>query len=294
LSKQQRLYFFPLPHGQGSLRPGLLMQAGFHPRRILFPPRFSDNHDVNMAALFSILIALATASPTFSLALRLHAGERLVEHRFENDRVDWKLPQKRMEHFQKAGVVINEEVHLTSITHVVIGSVKAGIAKISGDVALTSFDVPRNVTMTVHRSFVTGLRSDNVPQVGGPLDVQDAAMTALPAKPLRLGQRWQTRARVMTTLGSGDAVFEHQIVAFENGLVRIAVSASGAITGAEYHLPKLLPGSIELRGEAWYDPGSGLITQESYAEHNQLLKPAEGEQIGFDERLTVDVSTRKL
>ncbi len=249
---------------------------------------------VNMAALFSILIALATASPSFSLALRLHAGERLVEHRFENDRVDWKLPHKRMEHFQKAGVIINEEVHLTSVTRVVVDSVEGGIAKISGDVALTSFDVPRNVTTAVNRSFVTGLRSDNVPQVGGPLDVQDAAMTALPVKPLHLGQRWQTRSRVMTTLGSGDAVFDHQIVSFENGLVRITVSGKGAITGSEYHLPKLLPGSIELHGDAWYDPGSGLITQESYAEHNRLLKPAEGEQIGFDEMLSVDVSTRKL
>jgi hypothetical protein len=269
------------------------MRRGFHPRGILFPPRPSDNHEVITSALISMLITAAIASPSFTLAVRLHAGEQLVERRYEVDRVDWKLPRQRMEHFQNAGVVIDEELRTTSTVRATVGSVSAGVARLSGEVSLTSIDVPRNVTVAVHKRFVTRLRSDNVPLVGGPLSVQDAAMTMLPVEPLHLGERWRTRSRVVTTLGSGDVVFDHQILSLDNGLVKIAVSASGTITGSEYHLPKLLPGTIALHGDAWYDLSSGLITQESYAEHNQLLKPAEGEQIGFDEQLTVDVSTRK-
>lgn len=53
-----------------------------------------------------------------------------------------------------------------------------------------------------------------------------------------------------------------------------------------------MPGTISLVGTAWYDPALKLVVRESYAIHNRLIKPMEGEDSGFDERLSVDMSTR--
>jgi len=92
---------------------------------------------------------------------------------------------------------------------------------------------------------------------------------------------------VVEELRAGD----HEVTGLANGRLEIAVQGHGAITGQEYHLPKLLPGTIELDGTAWYDLATHLVTAESYAIRNRLIKPMEGEESGFDERLTVDTST---
>jgi hypothetical protein len=220
----------------------------------------------------------------------LRVGDQIEERSYQNDQTEWKLPEKRLERFRKNGVIIKEEQHITGVAHVTVVSVERSGAMLHVHVRITSLDVPRHkVTMAEQSAMVPfPLSSDR-------LSVAEAATAAMPitfVTPARLGQRWRTRRTVVTTLRSGTVTFDHLVRGFENGLVEIAIHGRGEITGMEYHLPFLLPGSIELTGTAWYEVSTGLVTQESYLIHNQLIKPAEGEHIGFDERLTVDTTTR--
>ncbi len=229
--------------------------------------------------------------------ISLRVGDRITAHVYQNDRIDWKLPRKRLEPFIKAGIVINEERHITSVYDATVVSTSQSGAVLLVNARITSFDVPRQQMTATQQTAQVRLAPDNEPRPGDALSVADAAMVGLPFTPVtpgHVGQRWRTTVPVVTSLGSGTTTFDHRVVGFSNGLVEIAVLGRGSITGVEYHLPKLLPGSIELEGTAWYDPHFGFVSQESYAIHNRLLKPAEGEQIGFDERLTADVSTRRL
>jgi len=218
-------------------------------------------------------------------------GEQIFEQSYENDRVDWKLPEHRMEHFRAAGVIINEEQHITTTLTAKVVSIIGGVAVLQGVANVVSHDVPRQTTQVSSDPFSAALGSDNLPVPAAAIDIDSAAMAGLPRQPLSVGKHWTTALAVDTTLGSGHATFDHVLVGSDNGLLEIAIRGQGRITGAEYHLPKLLPGSISLYGTAWYDPVHKLVVQESYAIHNQLLKPMEGEQNGFDEQLSVDTST---
>ena len=227
----------------------------------------------------------------------LHAGDRMSEHASFEDQVEWKLPRKRLERFRKAGVILKEDRRITIEADAVVVSVRAAGASLQTNERISSFDVPRNQLTVTENSFLASLTADNVQPATNQLSEAEAAMVGFPITPTRpgyVGERWRTCLTVVTTLGSGTVTFDHVISGFNNGRAEIRVDGRGVITGMEYHLPKLLPGSIRLTGNAWYDPASGLVTQESYLIHNQLLKPAEGEQIGFDERLTADSTTRKI
>ena len=227
----------------------------------------------------------------------LHVGDRIAEHAYLEDRVEWKLPKKRLERFRKAGVIIKEDRRITIAADALVVADRAAETSLQTHERISSFDVPRNQLAVTEESFPASLAADNVQAATNQLSEAEAAMVGFPITPARpgfVGQRWRTRLTVVTTLGSGSVTFNHVIAGFNNGRVEIKVDGRGVITGTEYHLPKLLPGSIRVTGSAWYDPASGLVTQESYLIHNQLLKPAEGEQIGFDERLTVDSTTRKI
>jgi len=227
-------------------------------------------------------------------AVALRVGDRISARTYENDRIEWKLPARRLEHFRKAGVIIDEERHITSLADATVIATGTAGPVLGVRSRVTSFDVPRDTRSATSSSFELSLAPDNQPRPGPSLSVADAAMVGLPlaAAAAHAGRRWRTSVHVVTTLGSGEATFDHRIEGVENGLVEIGVVGSGKITGAEYHLPKLLPGTIELAGTAWFDPRSGLVVQESYSIRNRLLRPAEGEQIGFDERLTVDALAR--
>lgn len=244
---------------------------------------------------FGCGVAARGNSPaSWQLALRLYHGERITERMSENDKTDWKLPERRLERFRKAGVIINEEEHITSLIAANVVSVVDGIALLRGTSSVTSFDVPRNHTQTSQQPFTSAVAPNNMPIALAHIPLEDAAMAQLPGTPLRLGEHWQTRLAVITNLGSGHAVFDHEVITLDNGLLEIAVHGVGAITGTEYHLPKLLPGTIDLAGSAWYDPAAGLIVRESYLVRNRIIKPMAGEDSGFDERLTVDITTRKV
>jgi hypothetical protein len=265
---------------------------------------------VNAAARWIILACLVTvcqgsevpggAQPsgqTPILAIPLRAGDRISEHAYQDDQLDWKLPHKRLEHFIQAGVIINEERHITSVFRATVISVDRSGAMLKVDSRVSAFDVPRNQVTVSQSTFDVALAADNEPRSSDVLSVADAAMVGLPFTPMtpgHVGQHWRTTVHVLTTLGSGSVAFDHKVVGFTNGLAEIDVVGRGTITGVEYHLPALLPGSIELHGTAWYDPQFGFVSQESYAIHNRLLKPAEGEEIGFDERQSADVSTRRI
>jgi hypothetical protein len=255
-----------------------------------------------VVALFCCLTVLpvcaasiaAQAPAAWTLTLSFHSGERVAERSDEIDRVDWKLPEKRLEHFQAAGVIINEEQHITTTAQATIVSVIHSVAVMQGQASITSVDVPRHQTQVTRSTFSAALAPNNVTVPATRLQIEDAAMSSLPRDPVRLGQHWVTRVKVDTTLGSGDVKFDHTLVGTGNGLLEISIRGQGEITGAEYHLPKLLPGTIALTGSAWYDPFSKLIVRESYAIHNRLIKPMEGEDSGFDEQLSVDTSTRRV
>lgn len=227
----------------------------------------------------------------------LRVGDRISENAYLEDQVEWKLPEKRLERFRKAGVIIKEIRRITIRADAVVVAARAAGTSLQTRERISSFDVPRNRLTVTEESLPVSLAADNVQPATNQLSEAEAAMVGFPitaSRPGSIGQRWRTHLAVVTTLGSGSITFTHVILGFNNGRVEIKVDGRGVITGAEYHLPKLLPGSIRLTGSAWYDPASGLVTQESYLVHNQLLKPAEGEQIGFDERLTVDSTSRKI
>jgi hypothetical protein len=228
----------------------------------------------------------------------LRVGDHLTEYAYQVDKIEWKLPKKRLEHFRKAGVIIQEDRRISIVAQAVVVSTSALGPSLQTQEHIIEIDVPRQQTAATDQNFLTPLAPDNEPRASYQFSSEtEAAMVGLPIGPKRpasVGQRWSTHLNVVTMLGSGTVTFDHVISSFTNGRVEITVKGHGRITGSEYHLPKLLPGSIELTGTAWYDPISGLVTQESYLIHNQLLKPAEGEFIGFDEHLTVDATTRKL
>ncbi len=275
---------------------------------MVFPPRRSDNQLVRLAAPIALLactlfFCAAASAPRGALPagaqpavlptmVPLRLGDRIIQRNDQDDRVEWKLPAKRMQKFRKAGVIITEQRRTTIMANAKVVHVDSHGAMLQVDEHIVDVDVPRNNTTTADQTFFTHISShgqpDSAAQTG---DVTDAAMRDLPmsgSNPGHVGESWSTHLAVKTTLGSGRATFDHLIAGFEDGLAQISVSGRGKITGTEYHLPFLLPGSVRVVGTAWYDPRSGLLTQESYFVHNQLLKPAEGEQIGFDERLTVD------
>ena len=238
-------------------------------------------------------VAARPAATGFDLKLRLAVGDRLFEHHYQTDRVEWKLPKRRLQPFIRAGVIIHEERHTVAVLRARVDAVQDGTATLSGDVSASTLDVPRHENTTVHQTFVARLTGNNLPQ---PLDhpaIEDAAAIGLPRHAVRIGSCWDVRTPVTTELGSGFVLFHHCLQSRDGDLLRISISGNGTITGSEYHLPKLLPGSIEVVGAAWYDLANGLITQESYRIHDRLLKPAEHERIGFDQILDVDVSTRR-
>jgi hypothetical protein len=322
LPRQQRLYFFPLPHGHGSLRPGRVI-----PVASLGGACFSRRHapifsTVNMttsktvrpssfvacAAAFLCIghiaahgrneaAAIASGSRSNITMTSLRAGDRIAERAYLEDQIEWKLPKKRLEPFRRAGVIIKEDRRISIEADAVVVSAQRTGASLQTHERISSFDVPRHRVTVSEQTFAISLEDNNVEPASSQLSEAQAAMVGFPVTPTKpgfIGQRWRTRLPVVTTLGSGMITLNHVIAGVNDGRVQINVEGRGIITGMEYHLPKLLPGTISLTGTAWYDPSSGLVSGESYLIHNQLLKPAEGEQIGFDERLTVDSTTHKI
>ncbi|HZV79869.1 MAG TPA: hypothetical protein VFF60_09705 [Candidatus Binatus sp.] len=225
---------------------------------------------------------------TFALVISFTPGERFVEHANTVDRIDWKMPRERLEAFASQGMVINEEIRTTTVANARVLSVDAHSARISADALTTVHDVPRRNVVTTRSSGISAVTARNA-QVGATrYALEDAPMVDLPAAPVRLGSTWTTRVPVTTTLGSGTVDFTHTVASIDRGVLRIDVDGSGQITGKEYNLPHLLPGSIALRGSAWFDTRDGLIIQESYRIDNTLVKPAGATQLGFVEHMDAD------
>jgi hypothetical protein len=233
------------------------------------------------------------SAPAFVLALRFAPGERIIEHADVVDRVTWILPAARLEAFRSHGVVIEEQSRTHLLGNGVVTAVDAGGASVSSDVATTTYDVPRHQVSAAHHHGVAVITPANT-QAGTTLyAIEDAPMIDLPREPVALGDRWTTHQPVITTLGSGTATFEHVVGAVDGTRVRVDVTGSGTITGKEYNLPRLLPGTIRLTGSAWFDQATGLIVQESYHVENAIVKPDGAERIGFTEALDADSDVHK-
>lgn len=239
------------------------------------------------------LVLAVTAINSFVLALHLAPGDQLVEHSNIVDRIAWVLPKQRLEAFRSQGIVVDEDVQTDILGDGRVDSVSNGIAAVTGTVTTTVVDVPRHRTATTHQLGISRVNAQNI-EVGSTLyAVESAPMIGLPTTPLTLGSHWTTKLHVLTSLGSGNATFQHVVAAIDGARVRVDVTGAGTITGKEYNLPKLLPGTIHLSGSAWFDLASGLVEQESYSIDNTLVKPAGGESIGFVESLYADTDVHK-
>jgi len=225
----------------------------------------------------------------------LQVGNSIKERLDDVDRIDWRLPPEKLRRFAAAGVIIHEERRSTIVAggQVVHASPSGCIVRVTAHI--DELDVPRKTASTATTVVDIKLSPSNEPIVSGALDVEDAATANLPfhrGSVVQVGEHWQTRLLVSTDLGSGNATFDHEVAAIHGSRIEIQIRGRGAITGAQYHLPKLLPGTIDFIGAAWYDASVGLVTQESYAIHNTLLKSPHGQEMGFDERRTVDATTQ--
>jgi len=235
------------------------------------------------------MLALALS---MTLHLIFHPKQVIFQRADILDKNDWVLPKKRLEGFRRAGIVIDEERHVIISAWTTVESVSRGVASLAGIVRVNSFDVPRGIETNDQDSAAAEITANNHRLGGGlRLEEAEAAMEDLPGAPVGLGSVWTTQERVSTELGTGSAIFSHRIAAIDGDIVEIDVSARGSITGAEYDLPKLLPGTIQLDGVAWLDRRKGAFVHESYAIHNAILKPAGIEHIGFVDTQWIDITT---
>lgn len=233
------------------------------------------------------------AACSIVLALHLQSGSQVIEHAAYDDRVAWVLPPDRLAAFARGGVVIDEETKTRIIAVATVKTSDHKIMELSGTLNTTAVDVPRHRATHSIVDVSNTVTPRNQPLPARILDVEESPMADLPAQPLCVGQSWRTREQVLTTLGSGFASIDHTVVGIDSGhLIEVEIKGSGIISGMEYNLPRLLPGAIALSGKAWYDPVSGVVTQESYLLHNRLIRTVKGKTIGFLETETVDVTTR--
>jgi len=232
----------------------------------------------------------AAAACTILLALNLHLGTQVSEHASYDDRIAWVLPPDKLAAFARSGVVIDEDVRTTIVAHATADSLSHGLAGLHGTIFKQTTDVPRHRTQATLDDFTTTLTPHNEPLPAEKLDIEEAPMIALPQSHLCTGETWETRLPVITTLGSGTATIRHTLAGVRDGIAQIDVQGSGVISGMEYNLPRLLPGSIAIRGTAWFDLARGFLREESFVIDDRLLRTVKGKTIGFKETETVDES----
>ena len=231
------------------------------------------------------------AACAIALALHLQPGSYVVEHATYDDRVQWVLPPDKLASFARAGVVITEDKQTRTVAAATVAPTPRDMMTLNGTIDTTVTDVPRHRTSHNSAAFTSTITPRNDPLPARGLDLEEAGMIDLPVLPVCLGQRWQTSVPVLTTLGSGMASIDHTVVSATANLVEIDVKGTGAITGVEYNLPHLLPGTLSITGKAWFDVVNGIVSQESYVIRNRLIKTVHDKTIGFIETETVDVTT---
>lgn len=230
----------------------------------------------------------AAAAP---LIVRMHTGERVAVRVDALDRTAWILPKKQLAAFARSGVIITERRRMKSDAEATVTAVSDGVASLRGSATVIDSDLARHTTGTASARVMTSLTSRNEEVSARLVPLEGAPMARFPSWPVKLGSRWLTYQRVTTRLGSGHITILHTVTAFDGRHARIAVCGHGEITGAEYKLPRLLPGTIALQGVALFDMHRHVVVLEDYAVHNRLEKPARGEFIGFDETETVETIT---
>lgn len=233
------------------------------------------------------------AACSIALAIHFQPGAHIVERSSYDDQTAWVLPPDRLAAFARGGAVINEDIKTTAVAQATMSVLPHGLEALNGVLFKTIADVPRHRTRRALSDLSITVTPRNEPLPARLLDLEEAGMAELPTHRLCVGQSWQTHLPVMTTLGSGVATFVHTVTAQKGNLVEIDVKGSGVISGAEYNLPRLLPGSLRIHGTAWFDRSTGLVTQESYLVHNRLVRTIRQKSIGFIETETVDSTTHR-
>ncbi len=231
------------------------------------------------------------AACSIVLAVHMQPGSYIVEHSTYDDRVAWVLPPDKLAAFARSGVVINEDKLTRVVAVATVTSTLRNMMTLNGNIDTTVNDVPRHRTQHDNTALAATVTPRNDPLPARPLDLEESAMVDLPVTHLCVGQSWRTRVPVATTLGSGIASIVHTVVSTNGSMVEIDVKGDGAITGVEYNLPHLLPGSFSISGKAWFDVVGGIVTQESYVVRNRLIRTVREKTIGFIETETVDVTT---
>jgi len=245
-------------------------------------PAAADNQETMHPAVACALL----------LAVHLHSGTTLSEHASFDDRVAWVLPPDRLAAFERSGVVIDEDQRTTIVAHLTASVDPRGMTTFRGSYFKRSTDVPRRRSHDSLDDRAETVTPRNDPLPARTLDIENAAMASLPEDRLCIGQSWDTHLPVMTTLGSGVASIHHTVVGVNHGIAEIDVRGTGVISGVEYNLPRLLPGTIAIQGTAWFEMDSGYLRQESYLVENRLIRTVKGKTIGFVERETVDATDR--
>ena len=223
--------------------------------------------------------------------MQLQPGAHVVARSVYDDRITWVLPPDRLAAFRRAGAVIEEDKRTTALAKTTVGASPHAFVTLQGTLYTTTIDVPRHSENHSVRSIDATITPRNESVPARMLDVEEAPMADLPAEGVCVGKRWSTRVPVITALGSGVATIDHTVLSSDAHSVLIGVSGSGVINGAEYNLPRLLPGAIGIAGRARYDLATRTVTSESYVLHNRLIRTVHGKTIGFLETENVDVRT---
>src|SRR5579872_942613 len=85
-----------------------------------------------IVGLSALLLVAASSSQRYVLSFDLQRGDRVTQRRYRIDKIEWKLPRKRLEPFIRNGVVIHEERREASLIRVSVDRVTNGSAAVSG------------------------------------------------------------------------------------------------------------------------------------------------------------------
>ena len=148
-----------------------------------------------------------TSQPAILAPIRmipLRVGDRVAERLYQNDRIQWKLPARRLERFRAAGVVIDEERRITSLFEANVLRADSSGAVLRVRSRVTSIDVPRDQLTATSATFDLQVAPDNQPLPNQELSIADAAMVGLPFTATAPSRSRSSRAS-SSTLRSGSS-----------------------------------------------------------------------------------------
>src|SRR5215467_14068144 len=120
--------------------------------------------------------ACAASAPAYMLALRFAPGERINEHAYVVDRVNWILPLAKLEQFRAQGVIIEEQTRTQLVGTGLVTSLTPRGASVKNDLSVTLYDVPRHIYGVARDRSVAVITSANTQAGASQYSVEDAPM----------------------------------------------------------------------------------------------------------------------